>query len=127
MPLKEVGKYTVSYLQVLDEQGNVDVKLEPKLLQVLVKGDLNRHADWLRITNRYFVRQLPDSSAQPAVCKVILSTRPRHLAIVRAQSQYIYSSVRLVTNVKQVRSIIELDWCPFRNGRPPYVGATIDE
>jgi len=31
MPLKEVGKYTVSYLQVLDEQGNVDVKLEPKL------------------------------------------------------------------------------------------------
>jgi pyruvate dehydrogenase E1 component alpha subunit len=31
MPLKEVGKFSVSYLQVLDEHGEVDQELEPKL------------------------------------------------------------------------------------------------
>jgi pyruvate dehydrogenase E1 component alpha subunit len=31
MPISEVGKYTVSYLQILDEKGNVDKELEPKL------------------------------------------------------------------------------------------------
>ncbi len=30
MPIKEVGKFTVSYMQILDEKGNVDEKLEPK-------------------------------------------------------------------------------------------------
>lgn len=31
MPLKEVGKFSVSYLQILDEHGQVDSKLAPKL------------------------------------------------------------------------------------------------
>jgi pyruvate dehydrogenase E1 component alpha subunit len=31
MPLKEIGKFSVSHLQILDEKGNVDRKLEPKL------------------------------------------------------------------------------------------------
>ncbi len=31
MPLKEIGKFSVSHLQILDETGNVDRKLEPKL------------------------------------------------------------------------------------------------
>jgi pyruvate dehydrogenase E1 component alpha subunit len=31
MPLTEVGQFTVSYLQILDENGEVDKKLEPKL------------------------------------------------------------------------------------------------
>jgi len=31
MPLKEVGKFSISYLQILDEKGKVDQKLEPKI------------------------------------------------------------------------------------------------
>jgi pyruvate dehydrogenase E1 component alpha subunit len=31
MPLKEIGRFSVSHLQILDETGNVDRKLEPKL------------------------------------------------------------------------------------------------
>jgi pyruvate dehydrogenase E1 component alpha subunit len=31
MPIKEVGQFNVSYLQILDEHGNVDEALEPKL------------------------------------------------------------------------------------------------
>lgn len=31
MPVKNVGKYTIQYLQVLDEKGKLDAKLEPKL------------------------------------------------------------------------------------------------
>ncbi len=31
MPLKEIGRFSVSYLQILDETGNVDRKLEPQL------------------------------------------------------------------------------------------------
>lgn len=31
MPLKEIGPFSVSYLQVLDEQGKIDKELEPKL------------------------------------------------------------------------------------------------
>jgi pyruvate dehydrogenase E1 component alpha subunit len=31
MPLKEIEKFSVSYLQILDEKGNVDKELEPKL------------------------------------------------------------------------------------------------
>lgn len=31
MPLKEVATFSVSYLQILDEQGKVDAKLDPKL------------------------------------------------------------------------------------------------
>jgi pyruvate dehydrogenase E1 component alpha subunit len=31
MPITEVGKFTVSYLQILDEEGKADPKLEPKL------------------------------------------------------------------------------------------------
>ncbi len=31
MPLKEIEKFSVSYLQILDEEGNVDKKLEPNL------------------------------------------------------------------------------------------------
>jgi hypothetical protein len=31
MPLKEQGNWSVSYLQILDEEGNVDKKLEPDL------------------------------------------------------------------------------------------------
>ncbi len=31
MPLKEIGKFSVSHLQILDEAGTVDRKLEPKL------------------------------------------------------------------------------------------------
>ena len=31
MPMKEVGKWSISYLQILDEKGKVDEKLEPKI------------------------------------------------------------------------------------------------
>jgi pyruvate dehydrogenase E1 component alpha subunit len=31
MPIKNVGTYTIEYLQVLDEKGKLDAKLEPKL------------------------------------------------------------------------------------------------
>jgi len=31
MPLKEIERFSVSYLQILDEKGNVDKELEPKL------------------------------------------------------------------------------------------------
>jgi pyruvate dehydrogenase E1 component alpha subunit len=31
MPLKEVAQYSISYLQVLDEKGNLDANLEPRL------------------------------------------------------------------------------------------------
>lgn len=31
MPIKKVGSYTVSYLQILDEKGKLDAKLDPKL------------------------------------------------------------------------------------------------
>ena len=33
MPLKEIEKFSVSRLQVLDEDGNLDEELEPKLTQ----------------------------------------------------------------------------------------------
>lgn len=33
MPLKEIAQFSVSYLQILDEKGNVDAKLEPKISQ----------------------------------------------------------------------------------------------
>ena len=31
MPITEVGRWTVSHMQILDEQGNVDAELEPKV------------------------------------------------------------------------------------------------
>ncbi|MEE9119684.1 MAG: pyruvate dehydrogenase (acetyl-transferring) E1 component subunit alpha, partial [Syntrophobacteria bacterium] len=31
MPLHEIGNYSISYLQVLDEHGNLDEELEPEL------------------------------------------------------------------------------------------------
>lgn len=31
MPIQEVGRFSVSYLQILDEKGNVDRELEPKI------------------------------------------------------------------------------------------------
>ncbi len=50
MPLKEVAKFSVSYMQILDENGNVDEKLEPnidkkELLEIYRWMVLSREAD----------------------------------------------------------------------------------
>lgn len=50
MPLKEIGKFSVSYLQILDEDGKVDTKLEPdldeqELLTIYRRMVLAREAD----------------------------------------------------------------------------------
>jgi pyruvate dehydrogenase E1 component alpha subunit len=50
MPLTKIGEFSTSYLQILDEQGNVDRKLDPKLpddelLQLYRAMYLSREAD----------------------------------------------------------------------------------
>ncbi len=54
MPNKQVAKFTVSYLQILDEKGKVDAKLDPKL------GDeqlLEMHR-WMRLARELDERML---------------------------------------------------------------------
>ena len=49
MPRKQIAKFSVQHLQILDEHGNLDAKLEPKLTQDEYAGgdgDCDDYHNW---------------------------------------------------------------------------------
>ncbi|MCZ7583063.1 MAG: thiamine pyrophosphate-dependent enzyme [Deltaproteobacteria bacterium] len=73
MPIKEVGKFSVSYLQILDENGNVDSALEPdlsddRLIYAYESMVLAREADarMLKLQRQGRIGTFPPSTGEEA-------------------------------------------------------------
>ncbi len=54
MPRKQIAKFSVQHLQILDEKGNLDVELEPKLGE----AELLEMYRWMRLAREFDVRML---------------------------------------------------------------------
>ncbi len=54
MPRKQIAKFSVQYLQILDEDGKLDAKLEPKLS----RDELLEMYRWMRLARELDERML---------------------------------------------------------------------
>jgi pyruvate dehydrogenase E1 component alpha subunit len=85
MPLKEVAQYSISHLQVLDEKGNLDVNLEPRLsnnelIRLYRAMLLAREADqrMLKLQRQGRLGTFPPCTGQEAaVCGPTLAMTPK--------------------------------------------------
>src|SRR5512139_499622 len=85
MPLREIERFSISYLQVLDEKGNLDSDLEPKLskdelLRVYRAMLLAREADQRMLKLQRQGRLgtfVPCTGQEAAVCGPTLAMSPR--------------------------------------------------
>jgi pyruvate dehydrogenase E1 component alpha subunit len=123
MPLKDVGQFCVSYLQILDEDGAADTKLDPKLKREEVVGlyesmVLAREADqrMLRLQRQGRMGTFPLSTGQEAAsCGA---------AYAMGEKDWLVSSYREL-GARLARGEPLLNWMRYWNGyeegnvRPP--------